>query len=84
MVVLTNVPDMAELLVALAAPANPPVTIGADQLYTVPAGVPVGINVKRVPLQVIAVIALTEAAGVMVAVTVNAFPLQLPDKGVIV
>ena len=58
---------------------NPPVKpepVGVDQLYNVPAGmIPftplVGVTLKLTPLQVMVVIVFTDAAGVMVTVTVN-------------
>lgn len=68
-------------------PVIPPVTVGADQLYSVLAGIIpfspfVGVTVNNTPLQVIAVIAFTAAPGFNVIVIVNVEPVQLPDNGV--
>ena len=74
---LTKVPLILTVFVPVMPPVNPPVTVGTLQLYKVPAGtIPfaplVGVKVKEVPLQIVAVIAFTEATGVIVTVTVNA------------
>ena len=67
-----------------------PVTVGALQLYKVPAGtipfVPfVGVTVNNTPLQVTPVIAVTLAVGLTVTVTVNVVPTpQLTVVGVTV
>ncbi len=81
---LTNDADVPE-----APPVSPPVTVGALQLYVVPAGtiplVPlVGLTVNDIPLQVTDVIALITAVGFTVTVTVNTDPVQLPVIGVTV
>ena len=70
-------------------PVNPPVTVGADQLYKVPAGttpfVPlVGVTVNNTPLQLTPVIAVTLATGLIVTVTAKLAPVQVPDTGVTV
>ena len=57
-------------------PVNPPVTIGALQVYVVPAGtipfVPfTGLTVKPTPLQVVVVIAVITAVGLIVTTTVK-------------
>ena len=70
-----------------APPVNPPVTLGALQLYNVPAGTMplvrfVGLTVKATPLQLIELIAVITAVGLIVIVTVNVAPVQLPDNGV--
>ena len=67
----------------------PPVTNGALQLYKVPDGtmpfVPlVGVNVNNTPLQVIVVIAVTLATGLIVTVTAKLAPVHVPDTGVTV
>ena len=72
---LVNVPLMAAALVALAPPLSPPVTAGADQLYTVPGCttpfVPLdGVRLKATPLHLVAVIALTELISFTVTVVV--------------
>ena len=76
-------------VVPLAPPVNPPLTLGALQLYKVPAGtIPfvalVGLTVNSTPLQLTVVIGLTTAVGLIVTVKVNAAPVQLPDNGVTV
>ncbi len=70
-------------------PVIPPVTVGALQLYVVPAGtipfVPfVGVALNCTPPHVVAVIALITAFGFTVTVIANAAPVQLPDNGVTV
>ena len=88
MVGLTNEPLMFTAFVPIVPPVNPPVTTGALQLYKVPAGttpfVPlVGVRLKVAPLQIVAVIKLTVATGVIVTVTVNAgLEVQLNGVGV--
>ncbi len=74
-------------LVPDAPPVIPPVIVGVDQLYKVPAGtmpfVPfVGVAVKSTPLQATVVMAVITAAGFTFTVTVNVAPVQLPDTGV--
>jgi hypothetical protein len=64
----------------------PPVTVGALQLYVVPAGtipfVPfVGVALNNAPLQLVAVIALITAVGFTVTVKVNV-PFA-PHNGVV-
>ncbi len=84
---LVKLPLINDAFVALNPPVIPPVTVGASQLYNVPAGtipfVPsVGLTVNATPLQLTVVIAVTTAVGLTVTVTVNVAPVQLPDKGV--
>jgi hypothetical protein len=67
----------------------PPVTVGADHVYVVPAGtiplVPLaGVTVNAVVLQVVAVIAVMFGLGLTVTVSVKLAPVQLPEVGVIV
>ena len=62
--------------VALSPPVNPPVTLGALQLYNVPSGtIPlvrfVGLTVKATPLQLTELIAVITAVGLIVTVNVN-------------
>jgi hypothetical protein len=62
-------------------PVNPPVTLGADQLYVVPAGtipfVPfVGVTLNVAPLQPVAVMALIFAVGFTDTVKENTAPVQ--------
>ena len=84
---LISVPLIFVAFVAAAPPVKPPVTSGAGQLYTVPAGITpstpfVGLTVNNITLQILVVICVTVAIGLIVTVTVNAAPVQLPDKGV--
>ncbi len=84
-----KLPLINDAFVALNPPVIPPVTVGASQLYNVPAGtmpfVPsVGLTVNATPLQLTVVIAVTTAVGLTVTVTVNVAPVQLPDNGVTV
>ena len=84
---MDKVPLILIAFVPACPPVTPPVTDGADQVYKVPAGtiplIPfVGVTVKLIPLQVIAVIAVTDAVEFTVTVTVNIAPVQLPDNGV--
>ena len=72
----------------ITPPVIPPVTVGADQLYNVPAGtipfVPfVGVTVNNIPLQDDAVIAVIADTGVTLTVTVKLAPApQLTVVGV--
>ena len=80
---------MLDALLPEAPPVIPPVTVGALQLYVVPAGttpsVPfTGVTVNAVPLHTVAVIALIEGFGLTVTVTVNVLPTHVPDVGVTV
>ena len=82
--VLFSVAVILVAFTALTPPNNPVVTDGEDQLYKVPFGtIPftklVGLTVKETPLQVVVVISVTEATGLMVAVTVNTAPIQLSE-----
>ena len=78
---------MSIALVPLMPPVMPPVTVGTLQLYKVPSGtIPspifVGLTVNITPLQLTAVRLLITAVGLIVIVTVNVAPVQLPDNGV--
>jgi hypothetical protein len=70
-----SVPVMLEPLPA-APPVNPPVTVGAPQLYVVPTGTmsppapSTGVTVKAVPLQVEVVFAEITGFGLTVIVAV--------------
>jgi len=67
-------------------PVTPPVTIGAPQVYVVPAGTMVvaagtpftGVTVNDVPLHIVAVCAGMTGFGLTVTVTVNGEPTQVP------
>ena len=72
-----------------APPLNPPLTVGADQLYVVPAGTTpfvgfTGVELKATPLQTILVIAVIEGFGFTVIVKVNGVPAHVPTVGVTV
>ena len=43
----------------------------------------IGVRVNVPPLQIMDVIAFTEATGLTVTVTVKVFPVQVPEIGVI-
>ena len=84
---LVSVPLTLLALLPIAPPVIPPVTLGADQLYNVPAGtIPlvrfVGVTLKITPLQVTVVIAVITAVGFKVTVTVKLDPVQTPVNGV--
>jgi hypothetical protein len=55
-----SVPEMEDCPLPAAPPVNPPVTVGADQLYVIPSGTIVpgglfaGVTVNVPPLQMIA------------------------------
>ena len=77
---MVNVPNSPFCVLPIAPPVIPPVTIGAAQLYVVPAGITplvpsVGVTLKNTPLQAVAVIAVTAAFGLIVTVNWNADPL---------
>ena len=83
---LVNVPLILVALVPVVPPVMPPVTLGADQLYNVPAGtIPsvrlVGVTLKRIPLHEVVVIVVTLATGLIVTVTVKLDPVHTPDNG---
>ena len=86
---MVNVPIIVAALVPDKPPVMPPVTIGADQLYNVPAGtIPLvlftGVALKVTPLQVVAVIGVITAVGFKVNVKINDAPVpQLTVVGVI-
>ena len=72
-----------------APPVKPPLTLGALQLYNVPAGTMplvrfVGLTVNATPLQLTELIAVITAVGLIVTVKVNVDPIQVPVIGVTV
>src|SRR5512133_2945459 len=79
-------------MLVVAVPAAPPVKpapAGTGQVYVVPAGttpsVPsAGVRLNEPPLQIVAVSGLIAGAGLMVTVTVNVLPVQVPVCGVTV
>lgn len=86
---LLRLPLISTWPVALAPPVSPPVTDGIDQLYKVPDGtIPfvelTGVTSKATPLQLTVLIAVITAVGLIVMVTVNTAPVQLPDNGVMI
>jgi len=86
---LAKVPLINAALLPLTPPVKPPVTLGALHAYVVPAGtIPFvifdGLSVNNTPLQLIVLIAVITAVGLIVTVTVNTAPVQLPLVGVTV
>ena len=86
-----SVPLTVVWLLAAAPPVSPPVTVGADQEYSVADGIksapPPGVTVKPTPLQTCVVLSEMEALGLTVTVIVKVFPTQAPaavDVGVTV
>jgi hypothetical protein len=87
LVVLVNVPDILLALVPADSPLRPE-AVGADHVYTVPDGtvpsVPsAGVNEKGASLHIVIVLLLIAGFGLTVTDTVNVFPIQAPDIGVI-
>jgi hypothetical protein len=75
------------LFVADAPPVTVPVNPGSSHVYlvaigTIPFVTLVGVTTNATPLQVTVVIAVTSGVGFNVTITVNAAPVQLPDRGV--
>ena len=71
------------------APPIKPIPVGAVHVYRVPAGTmpfapSTGVTVNITPLQVTVVISVITAVGLMVMVTVNTVPIQVPVTGVTV
>jgi hypothetical protein len=85
---LVNVPlIVVGTPLAETPPVIPPVTVGAGQLYVVPAGtmplIPsVGVALNGRVLPVPTVIALIDTPGLTVTVIAKTLPAQLPDNGV--
>ena len=87
MVGLFKVPVILIAPLPLAPPVSPPVTLGALQLYRVPAGTMpsvtlVGVTVNDTPLQLTVVIGVITAVGFRLTVKLNELPIQLPVTGV--
>ncbi len=79
---------MLVVAVPVAPPENP-APAGSGHEYVVPAGtsplVPsAGVRVNDPPLQIVADIAVITGEGLIVTVTVNDEPVQVPDCGVTV
>ena len=86
---LFKVPVILIAPLPLVPPVSPPVTLGALQLYRVPAGtmplVPfVGVTVNDTPLQLTVVICVITAVGFRLTVKLNELPIQLPVTGVMI
>jgi hypothetical protein len=84
---LFKVPVILEPLPA-APPVNPDPD-GAFHVYVVPAGITplvllTGVAVKVPPEHIVAVMAVIAGVGLIVTVTVNVEPVQLPAFGVTV
>ena len=82
-------PVSVDALLPDAPPVMPPVTPGTPQLYVVPDGITplvpfVGVTLKNTPLQVVVLIGVILAYGLILTVTVNVAPVQVPDNGVTV
>ena len=65
-------------------PPVKPEPVGADQLYCVPAGTSpltpsVGVTTKATPPQVVVLIGVIAAVGLIVSVTVKLLPIHDPD-----
>lgn len=76
---LVNVPLMFAAALPVAPPVNPPLTLGAAQLYVVDAGTMpfvglTGATLNAVPLHAVAVIALIAGFGLTVTATVKVDP----------
>ena len=82
-------PVIVDAPLPVPPPVNPPVTPGALHPYVVPAGITplvtfTGVTLKNTPLHVVVLIAVILAYGLILTVTVNVAPVQLPDTGVTV
>jgi hypothetical protein len=82
---LVNVPLMLAPIPD-TPPVRPPVTIGASQLYDVPAGttpfvVLSGEMLKAISLHTVEVIDVIDGLGFTVTIIVKSLPVQLPDAG---
>ena len=88
-VVLPNIPNIPPTADTCAAPPVIPVPVGALHVNVVPDGITpfvtsVGVILKNTPLHVVVLIGVTLAYGLILTVTVNVAPVQLPDTGVTV
>ena len=87
LLVLASIPLITDTPLAPDPPVKLPVVDGADHVYVVPAGTTpfvtlVCVTVNVTPLQVIALIAVIAGVGLIVTVTLNTKPVQLPVIGV--
>ena len=88
-VVLPKIPLMPFDAEACVTPPVIPVPVGAFHVKVVPDGITpfvtsVGVILKNTPLHVVVLIGVTLAYGLILTVTVNVAPVQLPDTGVTV
>ena len=86
-VVFVNIPVMLSTGIVCDNPPVIPVPVGANHVYTVPAGTTpftpsVGVTVNATPLHVVVVIDVIDAPGNTFTTTLNDAPVQLPDVGV--
>ena len=87
LVVFVNVPLILLTPSDCVTPPVKPVPVGVDQVYVVAAGtIPlvtlVGVIAKITPLQVVVLIGVMDATGLIFIVTLNTVPIQLPEVGV--
>ena len=87
LVVLVSVPKIFATPVICETPPVKPLPEGADHLYVVPFGITpltisVGVIPNGAPLQVVVVIVLILAPGLIVTTSVNGRPIQDPAVGV--
>ena len=80
LVVFPNIPLIPFDADACVTPPVIPVPVGALQVKVVPAGIipfvpSVGVTLKNTPLQVVVLIAVTAALGLILTVTVNVAPV---------
>jgi hypothetical protein len=88
-VVLPNIPNIPPTADTCVAPPVMPVPVGALHVNVVPDGITpllpsVGVILKNTPLHVVVLIVVTLAYGLILTLTVNVVPVQLPDIGVTV
>ncbi len=84
---LNNVPLMIDTPLADEPPFRLPVVLGADHVNVVPAGtIPlatfVGVTLNVTPLHVTLLIGVIAGVGLILTVTLNTNPVQLPVIGV--
>ena len=89
LVVLPKIPLIPFDAEACVTPPVIPVPVGAFHVKVVPDGITpfvtsVGVILKNTPLHVVVLIGVTLAYGLILTVTVNVAPVQLPDTGVTV
>ena len=87
LVMFVSMPVTGLIAIVCDAPPVKPVPVGSSHVYNVPAGtmpfIPsTGVTSNATPLQVVAVISVGVAIGLIVTVTLNTAPVQFPDNGV--